>query len=154
MPAMPTVTAEHERLAAFVGEWVGDEVMARSPGRDSGPARAEITARIELDGFYVIQDYRQERDGRTTFKGHGLFTFDRDDRLYKLFWFDSLGYVPQGPASGGWKGETLVLLRPSLRGAARHVYRFTAPDRFEQTIQFSPDNEGWSDVLTGTYRRR
>jgi hypothetical protein len=85
---------------------------------------------------------------------HGLFTFDREDRLTKLFWFDSLGYVPQGPASGIWRDDTLILLRPSLRDAARHVYRFAGPDAYEHQIQFSPDNEGWSDVLSGTCRRR
>jgi hypothetical protein len=58
---------------------------------------------------------------------HGLFTFDREHRLTKLFWFDSLGYVPQGPASGIWRDDTLILLRPSLRDAARHVYRFAGP---------------------------
>ena len=62
--------------------------------------------------------------------------------------------MPQGPASGIWRDDTLILLRPSLRDAARHVYRFAGPDAYEHQIQFSPDNEGWSEVLSGTYRRR
>jgi hypothetical protein len=154
MPATPTLTPEHERLKAFVGEWVGEETLAQTRWTEAGPARATLNARLDLDGFYVIQDYVQERGDRISFRGHGLFTFDRDDRLYKLFWYDSLGYVPPGPASGVWKDDALILLRASLRGAARHVFRFLDPDTYTHTIQFSPDSEGWSEVLTGTYRRR
>jgi hypothetical protein len=155
MPTTPTLTPDHKRLAAFAGEWNGEEVIAPSRWREeAGPAQATVSARVELDGFYVVQEYRQEKDGRTTFRAQGLFTFDREDRLTKLFWFDSLGYVPQGPASGVWRDDTLILLRPSLRGAARHIYRFTGADAYEHQIQFSPDNEGWSEVLSGTYRRR
>ncbi|MEI4908322.1 DUF1579 family protein, partial [Klebsiella pneumoniae] len=60
--------------------------------------------------------------GKETFATHGLFTYDREDRTYKLFWHDSLGYYPPSPASGGWTGKVLTLVRGSLRGNARHVY--------------------------------
>jgi Protein of unknown function (DUF1579) len=82
-----------------------------------------------------------------------VFTWDREDRLYKLFWFDSLGYYPPSPASGGWQGKQLVLVRGSLRGNARHVYEVIDDNSYSMKIQFSPDAEGWADVLTGVYRR-
>src|SRR6185503_3628626 len=75
----------------------------------------------DLNGFYLIQDSRQMRDGKETFATHGVFTYDRDDRHYKLFWHDSLGYYSPAPASGGWTGKSLILVRGSLRGNARHV---------------------------------
>ncbi len=95
----------------------------------------------------------QTRDGAETFATHGVFTYDREDRLYKLFWHDSLGYYPPSPASGGWTGKTLILVRGSLRGNARHVYEVIDDDSYSMKIQFSPDAEGWADVLTGVYRR-
>ena len=144
---------EHARLAAFAGEWNGEEVVFASRWTAGGPATSHTVARMDLNGFYLIQDSVQMRDGKQAFATHGLFTFDREDRTYKLFWYDSLGYTPPSPASGGWVGKTLTLVRGSLRGNARHVYEIIDDDSYSLKIQFSPDAEGWSDVLTGVYRR-
>ncbi|KRQ00415.1 DUF1579 family protein [Bradyrhizobium sp. IC3069] len=144
---------EHARLAAFAGEWDGEEMVFPSRWTAGGPATSRTVARMDLNGFYLIQDSVQMRDGKQVFATHGIFTFDRDDRTYKLFWYDSLGYTPPSPASGGWAGKTLTLVRGSLRGNARHVYEIINEDSYSLKIQFSPDAEGWSDVLTGVYRR-
>jgi hypothetical protein len=145
--------AEHARLAAFAGEWNGEEVVFPSRWTEGGPATSHTVARMDLNGFYLIQDSVQMRDGKQVFATHGLFTYDRDDRTYKLFWYDSLGYTPPSPASGGWVGKTLTLVRGSLRGNARHVYEIIDDNSYSLKIQFSPDAEGWADVLTGVYRR-
>jgi hypothetical protein len=145
--------AEHARLAAFAGEWNGEEVVFPSRWVAGGPATSHVVARMDLNGFYLIQDCVQMRDGKQAFATHGLFTYDRDDRTYKLFWYDSLGYTPPSPASGGWVGKTLTLVRGSLRGNARHVYEIIDDNSYSLKIQFSPDAEGWADVLTGIYRR-
>ena len=145
--------AEHARLAAFAGEWNGEEMVYPSRWTEGGPATSRTVARMDLNGFYLIQDSVQMRDGKQAFATHGLFTYDRDDRTYKLFWYDSLGYTPPSPASGGWVGKTLTLVRGSLRGNARHVYEIIDDNSYSLKIQFSPDAEGWADVLTGVYRR-
>ncbi|MCP3474737.1 DUF1579 domain-containing protein [Bradyrhizobium sp. CCGUVB1N3] len=144
---------EHARLAAFAGEWNGEEMVYPSRWNAGGPATSRTVARMDLNGFYLIQDGVQMRDGKEIFATHGLFTYDRDDRTYKLFWYDSLGYTPPSPASGGWVGKTLTLVRGSLRGNARHVYEIIDDNSYSLKIQFSPDAEGWADVLTGVYRR-
>ncbi|MFL5139944.1 MAG: DUF1579 family protein [Microvirga sp.] len=144
---------EHARLAAFAGEWNGEEVVFPSRWTEGGTATSHVVAHTDLNGFYLIQDSVQTRDGKQSFATHGIFTFDREDRTYKLFWYDSLGYTPPSPASGGWVGKTLTLVRGSLRGNARHVYEIIDDDSYSLKIQFSPDAEGWADVLTGVYRR-
>ncbi|MCK1399068.1 MULTISPECIES: DUF1579 family protein [unclassified Bradyrhizobium] len=144
---------EHARLAAFAGEWNGEEVVFASRWTEGGTATSRVVAHMDLNGFYLIQDSVQTRDGKQSFATHGIFTFDREDRTYKLFWYDSLGYTPPSPASGGWVGKTLTLVRGSLRGNARHVYEIIDDDSYSLKIQFSPDAEGWADVLTGVYRR-
>lgn len=144
---------EHTRLSAFAGEWDGEEVVFPSRWMAGGPATSHTVARMDLNGFYLIQDSVQMRDGKQIFATHGIFTWDRDDRTYKLFWYDSLGYTPPSPASGGWVGKTLTLVRGSLRGNARHVYEIIDDNSYSLKIQFSPDAEGWADVLTGVYRR-
>ena len=149
----PTPLEEHRKLAALAGEWNGEEMVQPSRWTAGGPATSHVVARMDLNGFYLIQDTRQVRDGKESFATHGVFTYDREDRHYKLFWHDSLGYYAPAPASGGWTGKTLILVRGSLRGNARHVYEILDDNSYTMKIQFSPDAEGWADVLTGVYRR-
>src|SRR3981189_3377953 len=151
--AAPTPLEEHRKLAAFAGEGSGEETVQPSRWTAGGPATSHVVARIDLNGFYLIQDTRQMRDGKETFATHGGFTYDREDRHSKLFWHDSLCYFAPAPASGGWSGKTLILARGSLRGNARHVYEVIDDNTCSMKIQFSPDAEGWADVLTGVYRR-
>ena len=149
----PMPLAEHRKLAVFAGEWAGEEMVNPSRWTEGGAATSRVVARIDLNGFYLIQDARQSREGKEIFATHAVFTYDREDRLYKLFWHDSLGYFAPSPASGSWSGNSLVLVRGSLRGNARHVYEVIDDNSYTMKIQYSPDAEGWSDVLTGIYRR-
>ena len=151
--AAPSPLPEHHKLAVFAGEWNGEETVHPSRWVAGGQATSHVVARMDLNGFYLIQDTRQTRGGKESFATHALFTYDREDRTYKLFWHDSLGYYPPSPASGGWAGTSLILVRGSLRGNARHVYEVVDDNTYNMKIQFSPDAEGWSDVLTGVYRR-
>src|SRR5436190_854052 len=146
----PTPLEEHRKLAALAGEWNGEEMVQPSRWTAGGPATSHVTARMDLNGLYLIQDTRQMRDGKETFATHGVFTYDREDRHYKLFWHDSLGYYSPAPASGGWTGKTLILVRGSLRGNARHVYEVIDDDSYTLKIQFSPDAEGWADAREKT----
>ena len=73
--AAPTALAEHHKLAVFAGEWDGDEVVFPSRWTEGGPATSHVRARIDLNGFYLIQDTRQTRDGKETFATHGVFTY-------------------------------------------------------------------------------
>ena len=151
--AAPSPLPEHRKLAVFAGEWKGEEMVYPSRWVSGGAATSHVVARMALSGFYLIQDTSQTRDGKESFATHGVFTYDREDRTYKLFWHDSLGYYPPSPASGGWAGKVLTLVRGSLRGNARHVYELVDDNTYNMKIQFSPDAEGWADVLTGVYRR-
>ena len=47
----PTLLEEHRKLAAFAGEWNGEEVVYPSRWTAGGPATAHVIARIDLNGF-------------------------------------------------------------------------------------------------------
>src|ERR1700694_1586338 len=96
--AAPMPLEEHRKLAAFAGEGNGEEMVQPWRWTAGGPATLRVVARMDLNGFYLIQDARQPRDGKQSFATHGVFTYDRDDRHYKLFWHDSLGYYAPAPA--------------------------------------------------------
>src|SRR3981081_3604625 len=65
--AAPTPLEEHRKLAVFAGEWAGDEVVFPSRWTAGGPATSHVVARIDLNGFYLIQDSGKMRDGKESF---------------------------------------------------------------------------------------
>ena len=74
---MPKPTEEHRRLHAFLGEWEGEEKLSPSPWGPGGTARGRSTCRLDLDGFFVIQDYVEEKDGRVSYRG----TFNQSQQV-------------------------------------------------------------------------
>ena len=123
----------------------------RRAGSPAAPATAQVVARIELNGFYLIQDTTQFRDGKETFATHGVFTYDREDRLYKLFWHDSLGYSRSRRL---WRLERQHADAGARLAArqCRHVYQLSTPTPTLDLILAG--FRRLADVLSGTYRRR
>ncbi|MGO4571919.1 DUF1579 family protein [Microvirga sp. 2TAF3] len=151
----PQPGAEHQRLQALAGAWIGDEVLSDTPWMKGGKATGFVETRMTLGGFVLDQDYRQERDGGETLRARGLFTFDSDRGEYRLFWFDDLGFAPADPAGGSWEGGTLTVLRKSPRAIARHAFAIRSAQEYELAIENSWDGGAtWMPVLTGLYRRR
>jgi putative addiction module component (TIGR02574 family) len=80
---IPKAGSQHERLRALVGSWKGDEKMYPSPwDSQGGTAKGFTEARFDLDGMFVIADYRQERNGKVTYRGHGVFGWDAKQSAY------------------------------------------------------------------------
>ena len=46
--AAPTLLDEHRKLAAFAGEWSGEEMVYPSRWTEGGPATSKVNARIDL----------------------------------------------------------------------------------------------------------
>ena len=147
-------TADHLRLGAFEGHWLGEEDVVASAWTEAGKASAEVDAEMLFGGFFVEQRYRQERNGKISFEARNMLAFDANDGSYKLYQFDSVGFVPQLPATGSWHGDDLVLLKASPRGRQQVVYTFENEDRYRMRVQFSPaGSDEWQDVVSGIYRR-
>jgi Protein of unknown function (DUF1579) len=154
MHPMPMVTEQHTRLHVFAGDWVGEETMAPSPWGGGGPAVGRYTGRLVCDGFFVAQEYAQERDGAVSFRGHGLFGYDVPQERFAWFWVDSMGSVPRQPAWGTWSGNTLQFTSQSPEGSGRYTFVFDGSDRYEFRLENSFDGgSSWQTFMTGLYRR-
>lgn len=152
---MPKPTPHHERLRALVGSWKGDEKMLPSPwDPQGGTAQAFMEARFDLDGMFVIGDYRQERGGKVTYRGHGVFGWDSLQSSYTMYWFDSMGTDPGGPARGKWEGDTLLFVMQSPMGHSRYEYRFQKDGRYTFAISMSEDGKSWKPWLDSTWGRK
>ena len=70
-------------------------------------------SRVALNGFALINDYEQERDGKISFSGHGVFTYDPKEDSYMLVWVDCMGAPPE-IFKGQFEGDVLKLAHGGL----------------------------------------
>ena len=117
-----------------------------------GKAIGRINSRVALNGFALINDYEQERDGAITFTGHGVFTYDPKADVYSLSWFDCMG-VPPEIFKGNFEGD---VLRMAHGGPGMHVplvYDLSEPESLLMSMEMSPDGRAWNRLFDGYLKR-
>lgn len=107
---------------------------------------------MALEGFAVISDYEQVRDGRTTFSGHGVYTYSPDTDEICLHWFDSMGSPPE-VFTGGFDGEVLTLSHEGPRMHVRLIRDVTEGGVMAGRMEMSPDGQTWRTLYDSKYRR-
>lgn len=144
----------HRKLEAMAGTWKGEERIHPSPGDPrGGPATAFSTGRMALDGFFMITDYVEERAGRVTYRGHGVYGWDPKGQCYTMHWFDSTGGGATAPVQGRWVGNELTFERNTSMGRTRYVYQFLAPTIYHFRIESSSGGGAWKPFMEGKYMR-
>ena len=148
---------EREKLHRLAGEWLGEGMVYPSPGDPGGRASSHTIARIALDGFFVLSDYVEEREGAVPYRGHGVYGWDGADASYTMAWFDSMGSYPAMPARGRYSeaagaGE-FVFEQRTHQGYARFVYRFVGTDVYLFRIESSRDGRDFRPFMEGKYKR-
>jgi len=88
-----------------------------------------------------------------TFATHGVFTYDREDRSYKLFWAPSLGYYPPSPGIRRLDRQTLILVCAVRCAPCRHCYGNHDDTSYSMKSQFIAGPKDGPDVLTGVLPR-
>ncbi len=152
---MPQPSDAHRRLARLAGQWAGEEKMFPSEwDPKGGVAVGRTSARVALGEFAVVSDYEQERDGRTTFIGHGVWTVDPSDQENEcvLYWFDSIGMGLEA-FRGGWEGDILTVQSRNAMGHARLTYDLSESGLIRTRMETSQDGDGWETMFEGEYRR-
>jgi hypothetical protein len=151
---MPKPTEHHQKLNKLVGQWKGEEKMYPSQwDPKGGMAMGHNHARVSLDGFAVVADYHQERDGQVTYQGHAVWTWDAKENCYTMHWFDSMGSPPE-VFKGNFDGERLTV---SSHGAAMHArmtYDFSQGSKLKSKMEMSPDGESWNTLFDAEYVKK
>jgi len=151
---MPTATEDHRKLHRLAGTWVGEEKLEPSPWGPGGAAVGRISARVALDGMFVVSDYVEEKEGKVSFRGHGVFGWDPASRTVTWYWFDTMGANPPEPARGTWDADTLVLRVTTAGAQGLYTYRFQGDDRYAFSIESSFDGgKTFVKFMEGVYRR-
>jgi len=153
---MPQPNEHHTKLLELVGSWIGEEMLSPSPSGPGGAALGRFTMKADVDGFFVLQDYIEEKDGRTIYRGHGIFGWDEQHKNYAWYWVDSMGSVPASPSRGHWEGSALTFEHtPVGDQRGRYTYTFLAADRLRFEIENSRDGgKTWTKLMEGVYRRQ
>lgn len=153
MMEMPKPTEHHRKLTKLVGQWQGEEKMYPSEwDPKGGVATGRQHARVSLDGFAVLADYEQERDGRITYMGHAVWTYDPKENCYLLHWFDSMGSPPE-VFKGSFQGEVLTVSHGG-RMHARMTYDFSHGSTLKSKMEMSPDGKNWSTFFDAEYVKK
>jgi hypothetical protein len=151
---MPKPTAEHQKLAAFAGSWVGEETLHPSPwAPEKRQAIGRFENRMGVDGMFLVTDYEEEREGNIVFRGHGVYGWDTKRERYTMHWFDSMGSSPS-ETLGVWEGNKLTFTNQSNHGHGRYVHEIRDADNYRFTMENSRDGKEWALMMEGTYTRR
>jgi hypothetical protein len=151
---MPKPGDAHKKLAALVGEWSGSETLHPSPWDPAGgTATATVTNRWIVDGFAVVQDYEQRKNGKVTFRGHGVFWVDPATQEYVMHWWDSMGGVG-GAYRGSFDGDVLMLGAAMPQGGhSRTSWSIADGDAHTFLMEVSPDGQTWHPAMEGRYTK-
>jgi len=152
---MPTVQEQHRKLQALAGSWTAEETLSPSPwDPKGGAATARVETRVDLDGFFVMTDYVQQRNGQVSYRGHGVFGWDPSEKCYTMNWFDSMGSPSNAPARGRWEGNTLTFEQRTPMGHGRYIYTFEKDGQYRFQIENSQDGKQWQKFMDGKYTRK
>jgi len=157
----PTPTEQQLRLnELFTGTWRGEETLhPTSWDPKGGTATGAWVCRTALDGFTVIADYEETRDGKVVYRGHGIHGWDPQAKQFLTYWFDSIGVMPPAPNKATLDGTTYSYLSVGDVDAVKNTQRMTYawPDATTFTFKIESSLDGgatWKPVHDGTYTRQ
>jgi hypothetical protein len=152
--AMPKPTEPHHKLQRIVGVWIGEEIIHPSPwDPHGGKAIGRVTNQSSLDGFVVVQEYEQERNGGVNYRGHAVFTWNAQEQCYILYWFDSMG-LPPNIMKGNFVNHILTLTNENPQGQSQAVFDFSKEKEYKYRMDVSQDGKHWRTFMEGVYEKQ
>jgi hypothetical protein len=151
---MPKVGSEMKALTElFAGTWRGDETLHPSEWDPTGgPAHGVWTVRPAADGFILLVDYDESRDGAVVYRGHGVHGWDTFTGGFHAYWFDNIGSMPKHAVRATLEGDVYSYTEVGPTGHSRFTYDLRNGG-FSFRIDRSPDGKTWAPMHEGTYTR-
>lgn len=127
-PPMPKPAPEMKDLRDFIGTWSSDETFQPSPWMPSGGTGSGTnTVRSGPGGFTVLMEQRS-KSAMGPFAGHGVLTWDPNEKTYKFVWADSMspGVMIE---TGRKEGDNLVFTGETMMAGKKISVRDVIADR-------------------------
>jgi hypothetical protein len=118
-----------------------------------GTAIGRNAIRSALDGFAIITDYEQERDGKITFRGHGVTTYDSATDRYVMHWIDVMSGPMMEVFTGTFDGDEMVLTNNGQPMAARLTWNLSRQGTMHSRMEMSQDGVEWATLFEAEYER-
>jgi hypothetical protein len=94
-PEMPKPGPEHQKLAAFVGDWTFEGEMKPGPMGPGGKMTG--TDRVQwLPGNFFVERRFEGRGPMGEMKGVEIMAYDQAKKVYTFNFFDSMGMMGSG----------------------------------------------------------
>jgi hypothetical protein len=153
---MPKVGNEQKQLnELFSGVWRGEEKIYPSDwDPKGGTCFGTWVVHASLDGFCLLVDYSEERDGKVNYRGHGIHTWDPHASTFLVYWFDNIGFPPKAGIPAKLEGNRYTYESDDgPQGWTRMTYEWK-DTRFEFRIDKSKDGrKTWQPMHEGRYTR-
>ncbi len=151
---MPRPSPEQQALSIMAGDWLGKEQVQPSPfDIAGGTAIGHVHNCLGLDGFIIVHDYVQERNGKVSLCAHAIVQWDTLAKQAVMYWFDSFG-MPPTTFRGMLKDNILTLITPQGTGFSRITYDFSKPGSYTYRMEVSIDGTEWYPFTSGDYTRQ
>ncbi|HLJ45196.1 MAG TPA: DUF1579 family protein [Bryobacteraceae bacterium] len=148
-PGMPKPGPEMKELRDLVGSWTTDEAYEESPMMKAGTGSGSVTARMYPGGFSLIMEVRS-KSTMGAFSGHGVMSWDPNDKVYKYAWVDSMtpGLMLE---TGKKEGNDLVFTGEIMMMGKKYTNKDVISDRTPTSYtltSYSNDGSGEKKVMT------
>jgi hypothetical protein len=143
-------------LTDFVGTWATEETFEKSPMMPEGGSATGIgTTRLGPGGFSVLID-QNSKTSMGAFRGHGVQTWDPNEKVYKMIWVDSM--MPGAIIETGRKeGDNLVftgeMMMMGKKTSIKDVVSDKTPTSFMLT-SYMNDGSGEKKVMTAKFTKQ
>ena len=156
-PAAPKPAPEVDRLKYFVGSWHCEGIDFASPLGPEHPMVETVTAKTDLDDFWVIQRVTEKKtkENQNPLDGIYAWTYDPGQKKFVATWNDNTGgWATQ--SSKGWEGDKLVFLGEYASGSRKMAARDTYTKKSDQELVHSfeiKSKHGWKKVDEETCKK-
>jgi hypothetical protein len=147
-PAAPT--AEHKRLAYFVGKWTTEGDMKDSPMGPGGKISSTDTCEWFSGGFAVVC----HSDGRTPMgpsKSIGIMGYSAEEKAYTYYGIDNTNMVMASVPKGHRQGDTWTYTDEGMMGGQKYKSRVTIKELSPTAYTFKMEMEGpdgkWAPMM-------
>jgi len=127
-PPMAKPAPEMKELRGLIGTWTTEEKFEPSPWMPSGGTATGVnTVRSGPGGFSVLME-QNSKSAMGSFRGHGVLTWDPNEKAYKTAWADSMmpGFIVE---TGHKEGDNIVMTGEMMMMGKKISFKDVISDR-------------------------